>query len=643
MKKVRVLSVFLGLVICSFTIGRQHTTYHNDYLASVNSFKSTQQELADIIKNTDCSGEAGKKTIKDGIEKTRTQLKAVDFWLRYFEPVAYNQVNGPLPVEWENEVFEKFEKPYRREGGGLTLAELYLRERTLNKDTLLHLIQMSLTAVNTFQADSITNQLDTFDHFFFANRLYLLNLAAVYTTGFECPDSKNIIPELRTMIAAVRNIYGSYNRSFPATPLPAKYLELYDKMAGYVATQPADYAFFDHYTFIKDYVNPLFAINQSLIITYGAASNSLNDYTLNNDATSVFDKKLYSPQNAKGIFSLVKDTATLSEIKHIGKLLFYDPILSGNNRRSCISCHRSTQYFTDTTACTSMQFNEKDRLPRNTPSLVNVIYNHLLMMDGKHISLQAQGKAVMTNPIEMGGTQDEILAKVLSCKEYKTAFKKFLAFTPEEEKISFEHIVAAVTFYYADFSNFYSPFDDAMNATPKAEKQPVSREAINGFNLFMGKAKCGTCHFVPQFNGVKPPYISTEFEVLGVPADNGCHKMSDDKGRYEVNPAYETMNAFRTGSIRNAQYTAPYMHNGVFSTLEQVIDFYDAGGGAGKNFIVANQTLSRDSLKLTPTEKKELISFIHSLNEKIIFQAPPVKLPPSSNARLNNRKVGGEY
>ncbi|RZJ86580.1 MAG: cytochrome C peroxidase, partial [Chryseobacterium sp.] len=155
--------------------------------------------------------------------------------------------------------------------------------------------------------------------------------------------------------------------------------------------------------------------------------------------------------------------------------------------------------------------------------------------------------------------------------------KKLLKFTPEEKNISLSHIVSAITFYYADFSNYYSPFDDAMNVNGS-----LPADARVGFNLFMSKAQCATCHFVPHFNGVKPPYISSEFEVLGVPADTNFSRLSDDKGRYNVNPATETMNAFRTGSIRNSEHTGPYMHNGVFKTLTQVIDFYDAGGGVGK-------------------------------------------------------------
>ena len=638
MKKIRILSVIVAVVVCSFTLGKQVTTYHTHYTNALGSFEDADRDLYNKIKNSDLASPLGKAQVKEEIGRARLKLKGIDIWLRYLEPVTYNKINGPLPVEWENEVFEKFEKPYRREGAGLSLAQIYLDNPVISKDTLLRLVAQSLTAIKTFQADSITGQLDTFDHFFLANRLYLLNLAAVYTTSFECPDPKNVIPELRSMLTDIKGIYTDFNRSFPATPLTKDYLDLYDKTIAFVNAQPSDHTLFDHYTFIKDYVNPLFAINQKLINTYNVISKSYNDYTLNNDAPSIFDKQLYTPQNSKGIFSLVKNPETLEEIKHIGKLLFYDPILSGNNRRSCISCHRSTQYFTDPAVQTSLQFNEKERLARNTPSLVNVIYNHLLMLDGKHISLQAQGKAVMTNPIEMGGKEEEILAKVLSCKEYKTAFKKFLKYTPEEKNISFDHIVSAVTYYYSEFSNYYAPFDEAMNAN-----KPISRESVSGFNLFMGKARCATCHFVPQFNGVKPPYISSEFEVLGVPDDTTYQKLSADRGRYEVNPADETMNAFRTGSIRNAEYTKPYMHNGVFTTLEQVVDFYDAGGGVGKKLNVANQTLSADSLKLTASEKKELISFMHSLNEKVIFQKPPETLPTSSSKELNGRKVGGEY
>jgi len=103
------------------------------------------------------------------------------------------------------------------------------------------------------------------------------------------------------------------------------------------------------------------------------------------------------------------------------------------------------------------------------------------------------------------------------------------------------------------------------------------------------------------------------------------------------------MHAFRTSTLRNAANTKPYMHNGIFNTLEEVIDFYDGGGGAGHKLIVPNQTLAADSLQLTATEKKQLLAFLKSLNETVIFENPPATLPVSSNKELNKRKVGGEY
>ncbi len=639
MKIVSIIIILLITVVLSFSFSERHNkTYNNLYETSINAFKQEQSSLEKIITRADLSSEKDIQVIKQKIASARLALKNIDFWLRYFEPIAYKKINGPLPVEWENEVFEKFEPPYKREGAGLTVAELYLDGKILSKDSLLQLIKKSQTAIQTFEADSISSQLNAYHHFFLANRLFLLNLAAVYTTGFECPDTNRIIPELRSLLNGTANIYTTYNLSFPATPLTKEYLTAYDSTVEFVNHQPTSFSSFDHFDFIKNHINTLYALNQQYINDYNVNSINLNDYTINNNNRTIFSKSLYNPQNTKGVFSLVDDEKILSEIRRIGKLLFYDPILSGNNMRSCASCHKPDQYYTDTTRRTALQFDNQHSLPRNTPTLINSVYNHLLMLDGKHISLQAQGKDVMTNPAEMNSNEKELIKKVLSCKEYKDAFRKFLKLTPEEKDISLNHIVSAITYYDGSFSSFTAPFDDAMN-----NKQVIGADVKKGFNLFMSKAQCATCHFVPNFNGVKPPYIGSEFEVIGTPEDTSFVNISSDKGRYTINPATETLHAFRTGSIRNAQFTKPYMHNGVFNTLEEVIDFYDAGGGTGKKLKIDNQTLAGDSLKLSTGEKKQLIAFIHSLNENVIFETSPASLPRSSDKELNNRKVGGQY
>jgi cytochrome c peroxidase len=637
--KALLVIVGIGITIFCFSFNEKRSpAYSNLYFETIGEFKSRQSILQNTINISNLSSEKNILAIRKEIETARLKLKNIDFWLRYFEPNAYRKINGPLPVEWENEVFEKFEPPYRREGAGLSLAEISLAQKPLIKDSLLTLIKKSSEAVKTYEADSITSQLNSYSHFFLANRLFILNLSAIYTTGFECPDTSRIIPELLSMLRGTKDIYVNFNLSFPETPLPRQYLDLYEKMISFVNAQADGFFAFDQFGFIRNYVNPLFALNQKLITDYHVSSINFNDYTLNNDAQSIFDKSLYTSQNTKGVYSLVENEKTLQEIRHIGKLLFYDPILSGNNLRSCASCHKPTQYFTDTTISTALQFDRQQRLPRNAPTLINSVYNHLIMLDGKHVSLQDQGIDVITNPTEMNSNEKELLKKVLSCKVYKDAFKSFLKLTPEEKEITLNHIVSAVTYYDGSFSRYYSPFDEAMN-----NKAQVSDNVKRGFNLFMSKAKCATCHFVPNFNGVKPPYVGSEFEVLGTPEDNNFAALSSDKGRYMINQAPETLHAFRTGSIRNAEYTGPYMHNGVFKTLEEVIDFYDVGGGQGKKLVVDNQSLPGDSLKLNVSEKNDLIAFIHSLNENIIFEDPPISLPISSDKTLNQRKVGGQY
>lgn len=632
---VIVAATLLGTFSFRMRVAEQYISYYRDKL---DRFTESEIDLMKAIRTNDLSTQAGIAAVKEQIRKARLALKGIDFWLRYLEPVMYKKINGPLPVEWETEVFEKFERPYKREGAGLTLAELYLDEKEIIKDSLLHLIQASIDAKNTFQADSITRNLNTYHHFFLANRLFLLNLAALYTTGFECPEPANIIPELKYMLESVKDIYTSYDQNFSTYAVKPAYLRLYDSTIAFIDKQPKDAETFDHFNFIKNYINPLFALNQQMIREYKVYSTSYNDFTLNDNCNSIFDKTLYKGQNTNGLFYGVNDANALSELKNVGRLLFYDPILSGNNQRSCASCHKPTEYFNDTATTTNLNFDNRHFLLRNTPTLVNAIYNHLLMLDGKHISLEGQARDVTSNPDEMGSTPDDILKKVLSCPDYNEAFKRLLKFTPGYKAINFYHLASAITTYYSDFSKYYSPFDKAMN-----NHAVLSKEAEAGFNIFMSKAQCATCHFVPLFNGVKPPYVGSEFEVIGVPEDTTFKTINNDSGRYKINAAKETLHAFRTGSIRNAQFTKPYMHNGIFKTLEEVIDFYDAGGGVGKGLAVDNQTLSSDSLRLTGAEKKALIAFINSLNEDIPLESPPAKLPSSRLHELNQRKVGGTY
>ena len=639
-KKIIIPFIFLGLLIVmlSSSFTNNSRLYEQLYHSNINELGKKLNQLYTLTQTADINHPEQKKNLIEAINACRIKLKACDFWLRYLEPVAYKKINGPLPVEWETEVFEKYEAPYKREGAGLTLAWQYLETENPSIDSLQKLISASTESLKIYSADSITSQLNTYHHFFLCNRLFLLDLASIYTTGFECPNKKEIITELNSMLQNTAAIYQSYNHDFPSHALPGEYLTLYSNAISFVKKQPVDFEQFNHFVFIRDYVNPLFKLNQQYIASYHAESKSMMDYTLNDDAQSIFDKNLYKAQNTKGIYNKITDKKILAEIDSIGKLLFYDPILSGNNMRSCASCHKSDNYLADTTAATALQFNRKDLLKRNQPSLINAVHNHLLMADGRNLTLIDQVKDVISNPEEMGSNEKEMTEKVMSIPLYKKYLTKFSAYTNKKENVSIKDIASAITYFYGKYSNCYSPFDEAM-----IKQKQLNRDAVNGFNIFMGKAQCGTCHFAPQFNGIKPPYINNEFEVIGVPASPSSKNISDDNGRYAVHAAAETKNAFRTPTVRNTAHTKPYMHNGIYNTLDEVTNFYDAGGGAGKGIKINNQTLSSDSLLLSKEEKIQLIAFINSLSENIPFETPPQNLPLSKAKALNKRKVGGEY
>lgn len=640
--KKKYLVLLFSLVLCalaqSFRPLNGTTAYHQFYRRQMTALSDSLTKLQAMTVAADLSSEQSRTALLNALHACRLQMKACDIWLRYLEPLAQKQINGPLPVEWETEVFEKFEKPYRREGAGLLLAEEMLGAENCPKDQLRPLLDKAVAAAAVFQHDSVLARCADFDHFLYANRLHLLNLAALYTTGFECPNAERVIPELSAMMEATLSIYHVYNESFTAQAFPKEYMNAYAAAIQFVRSQPQQRDSFDHFRFIRDFVNPLYALNASLIQSLGPQSHSTLDYTLQAEARSVFDKGLYEGQSTAGVFAAVNDRRALASLDRLGQLLFFDPILSGNGERSCASCHKATQFFTDTLVQRPEQFRRGGLLPRNAPTLINASANHLAMADGAHYTLQQQTIGVLTHPAEMNCPEDEILPRVLSCKTYQSAFEALLPYTPQYKEVNLRHISSALTYYYGKFNRATASFDRAMNRL--AEPEPAS---LRGFNLFMGKAQCATCHFVPQFNGVKPPYIGSEFEVLGTPADKEYSALSSDSGRYRIHPAPETLHAFRTGSLRNIARTAPYMHNGVFRTLEEVIDFYDFGGGAGHGLSVPNQTLSADSLHLSSAEKLDLKAFLISLNEDLVIEKAPKSLPATRDPRFAKRVVGGVY
>ncbi len=191
----------------------------------------------------------------------------------------------------------------------------------------------------------------------------------------------------------------------------------------------------------------------------------------------------------------------------------------------------------------------------------------------------------------------------------------FITAFPHEDKnrIDTFEVMNAIGSYIRSLVLLNSRFDEYMRGRQSA----MDSTEINGFNLFMGKARCATCHYMPLFNGSFPPrFNKSEVEVIGVPKSRSQNEIDPDMGRYDIVKVESVKHAFKISTVRNAARTAPYMHNGVYTTLEQVMDFYNKGGGAGLGIKLSNQTLPADKLNLTEKEISEVIAFIKSLDSK---------------------------
>ena len=236
----------------------------------------------------------------------------------------------------------------------------------------------------------------------------------------------------------------------------------------------------------------------------------------------------------------------------------------------------------------SIGFDGHQRLDRNAPTLLYSAYQFDQFWDGRARSLEQQIRTVLRDVREMH------------------------ADTVKETD------VMAIAAYVRSLHPFNSPFDLYI----RQESDRLSTAAKKGANLFMGKAQCATCHFIPLFNGLIPPdYALSEFEVLGTTATDSFvgkgKRLSSDVGRYKLYPFDFFKGAFKTPTVRNAAVTYPYMHNGVFRTLETLMEFYNKGGGAGLGLSVPDQTLSSSPLRLSVEEEKDIILFIHALTDSL--------------------------
>lgn len=328
----------------------------------------------------------------------------------------------------------------------------------------------------------------------------------------------------------------------------------------------------------------------------------------------------------------------------LGKVLFNDPILSSNNQRACASCHKPEFAFADGQA-KAINIDQNGLLKRNSPGLINALFAKDYFHDLRAESLQGQIDHVVSNPDEFATNFKDMAIKLNKSEEYKALFNTH--FKHHKNPISKHTITQAIAAYVGTLQSFNSPFDLYV----RKESDEFNTEAKAGYNLFMGKAACATCHFAPTFAGLLPPfYNDTESEILGIweKFDTIYPSLDMDYGRGDngkIRSEIQIYNrSFKTVTLRNIAETGPYMHHGAFKTLQEVLHFYNKGGGGGMGLSVPFQTLSEDQLGLTQTELNQLEAFMLQLSDNPFKNEQPLTLPKFENdVQLNERIWGGVY
>ena len=273
----------------------------------------------------------------------------------------------------------------------------------------------------------------------------------------------------------------------------------------------------------------------------------------------------------------------------LGRILFYDPILSKDNTISCASCHSPFNAFAHTDH--DLSHGIFDSIGnRNAPALFNLAWQKTFMWDGAINHLDMQALAPISHPSEMGSNINEVIKKLNESKAYKELFLN--AF--QDSTISTSKILKALSQFQLTLVSSNTKYDKV-----KMGKETFTEQEKNGYQLY--KNNCASCHSEPFFSNYN-------FENNGLPIDPTLN----DMGRYVITENENDKRKFKVPSLRNLSFTYPYMHDGRFMTLKEVINHYTSG-------IEYSETLSlqfNKSIELSSNEKVDLISFLLTLNDK---------------------------
>lgn len=294
----------------------------------------------------------------------------------------------------------------------------------------------------------------------------------------------------------------------------------------------------------------------------------------------------------------------------LGKKLFYDPILSGDGTQACADCHNPALSFTD-----SRQFSigiDGGIGTRNSMPIYNVAWNlgGKFFWDGRALSVEDQAFAPVTNPIEMNNTWDNAVSSLQNTTEYPNLF--FDAFGTST--IDSTLVVKAIAQFERTLISGNSRFDRHLLG-----EEILTASEINGFTIFMDETKgdCFHCHG----SNLNPLWTDNIFH------NNGLDEVIIDKGLGDVTGDPRDDGKFKSPSLRNLAYSAPYMHDGRFETLDEVINHYSEGLVYSETIDPLMKAISEGGVHLSDEDKADLKAFLLSLSEPEFINNPDFQNP----------------
>ena len=306
----------------------------------------------------------------------------------------------------------------------------------------------------------------------------------------------------------------------------------------------------------------------------------------------------------------------------LGEKLFNDKRISVNDKVSCATCHDPDKGFVDHKPLAEGVAAPAKRTQRNSPTVLNAMFNAVQFWDGRAPSLEEQAKLPILNPIEMGQkSSDDVVNKLRGIAEYRTAFQQVFG-----HELTYDDVAGAIAAFERTQYAGDAPFDRFVAGDEKA----IDDSARRGWGLFNGKGRCNNCH---AFSTVSPLFSDQKFHNIGIAAHKtdfiglarkataivrgGDLKQIDELaiqtdlselGRFLVTKSSNDIGAFKTPGLRNIAITSPYMHDGSFATLWDVMDHYNKGGVPNPNLDGGMQRLG-----LTEAEIDDMVSFMGSL------------------------------